>query len=1175
MNKAPLLDDRHTETMVQQLLARLPAYVPEWQPTETGPSWAVIQIYARYLKALAERLNQAPDKNKLAFLDRLGIPLLSAQAARAPVVFQAIENAGDSRVPARTQVGAQVSGRDEPLVFETKQAIGLVAAKLTEVVTVWPGKDAYADHTTAAIGGQPFTVFEDLKPIPHELYLAHNTHFALTGQSIVELQIELARALPNQSPLPIIWEFWDGEVWRDFRPFKEPADATDNDSLDGTLGLTRSGIIRLVIDCGESQRKIINGVESHWIRARIIELMPPATDVILPEIDRLRIRTLLRKAVWRQHIQTLESDNLAVAGYVRDSLGRPLQKVLINFSPTSNFPFASAQTDANGRYRITPEINIEPNIWHFQVRQNAVLPFFRGTFQIDAAPIEMDLTLGEGVLPDLAYTDGLELDLTKSFYPFGQQPQPGTTFYISSEEIFSKPGAQVTLHAINPDPVSDDNRNFFHPRFIAEYWNGQQWLELSPTNANVRRFFNESDFRDRTNISFDVPSDLTPTIVNDRKGWWIRIRLVTAGYFERREISYLGPNPDNPDDRDDLMVFSFTITEVVPPALTYFRMGYTYESPQESPQRCFTYNDFQWQDRTEDARWRGDAFEPFVVVSDLTPTIYLGFDRPLPRDIVSLYWNIEEPADLPATPPLVWEYWTGTNWQSLSAEDETQHLALPGIISVIWPGVPTPRSASVATASGDKVHLVDERQAAQFLPGDLLYITVNGAGDLVTVAQVQKDTLLLTTSLSQDYDRARIFRATMPRFGRPLTWLRTRLQTDGVPPQPTVKELFLNAVQAVQVQTFENEILGSSNAQPNQTFFTRNRPVMVGEVLEVRELEGPRAQVELPILREELLTQGLTEAALRLETDRRTGQVNAIWVRWQSRPNLFFSGPSDRHYVVERSQGRILFGNNQTGLIPPPGIDNIRLQTYRSGGGQAGNVPVGAISQLLAGVLAEGVTNPRAAEGGADGEVVEAVLTRGPWVTRHRYQAISLADYEALAREASPAVAVARALPTTHANGLPAPGRVKVVIMPQSQDPRPQPSFELRQQVLDYLRVRVPASVRDRIAVSGPEYQPIGVEAIIVPLDRQQAGPIGQQVETALTQFLNPLTGGPTGMGWPFGRNVYQSDVASLLERISGVDYVRELNLLLEGTPRGEEIEVPPNRIVVAGVLRVTVEGRM
>jgi predicted phage baseplate assembly protein len=344
--------------------------------------------------------------------------------------------------------------------------------------------------------------------------------------------------------------------------------------------------------------------------------------------------------------------------------------------------------------------------------------------------------------------------------------------------------------------------------------------------------------------------------------------------------------------------------------------------------------------------------------------------------------------------------------------------------------------------------------------------------------------------------------------------------------------------------------------------------VLEDEVIEVRELEGPRAAVELPLLREEIGRHGLTDADLRLVTDPRSGQLAEVWVRWRARPTLLFSRANDRDFALERSRGRIVVGDGERGELPPPGRDNIRMVRYRTGGGLHGNVPAGALRQALSGVPAKGVTNPRAAEGGADGEAPEAVRDRGPLLIRHRRRACSADDYEALAREASPGVAVARALSTTAPNGRPAPGWVRLIIVPQSHDPRPQPSFELRRRVREFIRTRGPASLGG-LAVVGPEYRPIGIEAVVVPRDVSAGGPVRERALQLLGRFLHPLTGGPDGAGWPFGRDVYLSDVAACLERVPGVDHVLTLNLLLDDTPQGAVVQVPPDRIVVAGPLEV------
>src|SRR5262249_56919181 len=124
-------------------------------------------------------------------------------------------------------------------------------------------------------------------------------------------------------------------------------------------------------------------------------------------------------------------------------------------------------------------------------------------------------------------------------------------------------------------------------------------------------------------------------------------------------------------------------------------------------------------------------------------------------------------------------------------------------------------------------------------------------------------------------------------------------------------------------------------------------------------------------------------------------------------------------------------------------------------------------------------------------------------------------DYEALAREASPGVAVARALPTTHPSGRPAAGWVTVIIVPQSLDAQPQPSFELRRRVRDFLAARAPAGMTSQIAVVGPTYLLIGVEAVVAAGNPTDAGIGLKRVRAALAPFRTQSTDGPEGAGGP------------------------------------------------------------
>ena len=116
--------------------------------------------------------------------------------------------------------------------------------------------------------------------------------------------------------------------------------------------------------------------------------------------------------------------------------------------------------------------------------------------------------------------------------------------------------------------------------------------------------------------------------------------------------------------------------------------------------------------------------------------------------------------------------------------------------------------------------------------------------------------------------------------------------------------------------------------------------------------------------------------------------------------------------------GRLFFGDGNSGEIPPLGAA-IQATSFRSGGGLNGNVMAATITQLLGAVSGvQGVTNPRAAEGGADGETLDQYRLRAPSNLRNRGRAIVPGDYETLAQQASAGVAVARAIPGLNQAGV-------------------------------------------------------------------------------------------------------------------------------------------------------------
>ena len=73
------------------------------------------------------------------------------------------------------------------------------------------------------------------------------------------------------------------------------------------------------------------------------------------------------------------------------------------------------------------------------------------------------------------------------------------------------------------------------------------------------------------------------------------------------------------------------------------------------------------------------------------------------------------------------------------------------------------------------------------------------------------------------------------------------------------------------------------------------------------------------------------------------------------------------------------------------------------------------------------------------------------------------------------------------------------------------------------------------------------VQACVQPYPGVDPDRLRAAIVKALDDFLDPLRGGPEGCGWPFGRDVYRSEVLQVIDGVQGVDCVSELALRGDG----------------------------
>ena len=128
----PDLDDRTFEQILDELRLRIPRYTPEWTDfNDSDPGITLIELFAWLAETIGYRLNQAPERCLLTFLDVLGISPNRPDRPRTDLTFTVRQ--GETRpitVPARTVVASNVQTDEGPILFETERGVELMPLRL-------------------------------------------------------------------------------------------------------------------------------------------------------------------------------------------------------------------------------------------------------------------------------------------------------------------------------------------------------------------------------------------------------------------------------------------------------------------------------------------------------------------------------------------------------------------------------------------------------------------------------------------------------------------------------------------------------------------------------------------------------------------------------------------------------------------------------------------------------------------------------------------------------------------------------------------------------------------------------------------------------------------------------------------------------------------------------------
>lgn len=1032
---APKLEQRTAAELLRDIGRRLPNWARRSEgEAKPGFDAALMQVAARFGELIINRLNRAPEKNFLAFLDLLGVSPQPMEAARVPLTFYLAPGSPDAVVPAGTQVAAPPpKGDQRPVVFETQRNLCVTSTKLDLLLTKNGQSDQYADLGAAvtepteqqAVALLPCAV--ETKLIPHLLYIA--LPLASTAANMNRLTLKFALEKPADTVTLPVRVQWEVQVLDEKAAASKPSPTTPSPTP------------------------------------------PAAKTVVLPlSADGTRNLTETGEVVFQDVPKILPT---SIAGHIHLWVCCRLLTPLA--SGTASAPGALQES----RLSLIQDLSLLIE----QTRQ--------------------DLPLDQG------FSNATNLDLSKEAYPFGERPKVGDTFYLAQREAFSNPDAKITIHLNLAKPGASGNdtvaaANAIPPQLTWEFWNGGNWETIGVSGKHMRlgepgEAVADTEFADDTlsltkseDVSFRFSRPPVESSVNGVKNYWVRARVTGGDYGKDTQVQ-----------QDPSGKVSIIPSSLAPPIIRSVKIEYEVKK-ESAPPAVIACNDFECK-LLDPAK----AFKPFsaLTAEEAPSALYFGFaqnaqlnqpaspgasvapaTRPaikFPRSPMTVYVALADVASenseaaSPERAPASWDYWNGVHWEQIPVPDETQGLRRSGIIRLL-------------------------------LPPDF---------------KMRKE------------------------FGQLRHWVRMRL--DPAACVPRLLCVHLNTILAAQGLTVGNDILGSSNGKPHQKFRTTQPMVLPGQKLEVREPTMPPAEDRAGIVRDE------GSDAIQPGINPATGK-RQFWVTWHEVPNFYGSDARDRHYVLDHVTGEISFGDGESGMLPPVLDNNIRVTRYRSGGGTRGNLPLHSIQQLVSTVpYVQKVTNWVASTGGTEPETDASLLERGPRLARHRGRAVTVEDYEDLAMQASREVARAKCVPLYDLKADPdarrrRPGRISLILVPNSSDSKPAPSTDLFDRVLNFLNAR--RTPMNELVLVGPEYVRVDVSAEVVVARPDVASQVELDIMEALERYLHPVAGGARGTGWEYGRFPQQFDLCVLIEKIPEANHVRNLQIhLLPQRPGAEK----------------------
>lgn len=294
---------------------------------------------------------------------------------------------------------------------------------------------------------------------------------------------------------------------------------------------------------------------------------------------------------------------------------------------------------------------------------------------------------------------------------------------------------------------------------------------------------------------------------------------------------------------------------------------------------------------------------------------------------------------------------------------------------------------------------------------------------------------------------------------------------------------------------------------------------------------------------QETMERMAAEMPDRIQLERNhLGGISEFYVKWEETDQFYHSTPEDRHYILDRMNKRLLFGNGVQVKVPQNTEGVAFTVQLRCCNGKKGNVDAGAITESSSNWLfVQDIQNPQAAFGGCDMESVERVLQRGAALFSSRNRFVTARDYEREVLHFSDNIDKVSIINSIDKDGNYRERNLNIVLL-MKDCMKGRESFyrmqdELKKHLLEHCELSIAPG---ELQIEEPIFVELNVDVWLSVMKMEDSFDIQSQTIGLLNEYLCPVAN-VAGKGWDIGVLPRKSQIMMRLNSIKSKARIKHM----------------------------------